>query len=428
MKPRACIVAILAVLTLVVGVGFGIDEPARANNCGVSCEEESVVLSAVIGGFHFSQVGQCTIGPDETLEKDLYTWAQTLAIEGTLDGDLVAWFQNGTIDGTVTQDVNVFAQNLTITGEVGDDVRFAGNNIDILGTVTGNVMAGASFVRIGEDAVIEGDLLVGAGTVTIDGEVKGGVRMATGHLTINGTIAGDAYVATDGGITMGEDASIGGDLHYEGPAEIEFRHGAIRGAITFKTQDKDLEDIESAIGRFTGVFATVMHAYLFIAALIAGSIIFAFTKDHANRTAEILRKKPLKSLGIGFIAAICLPIICLIMLLLVLTIPLSIVVFLMYLVALYIAKFYVAAWLGKLILRGRPADASPIPPMLLGLTILYLVTWIPYLGFLVSLLVIFFGLGALLQRKETRLNGAFEPPTAPEPPGLPDTFPAGPRG
>jgi cytoskeletal protein CcmA (bactofilin family) len=428
MKPRAYIVAVLAVLAVVVGVGFGVDEPARADSGSACCPDERSAMSATIGGFQFCRSSMCEVPTGETLAKDLYSWTQTMTINGTLDGDLVAWFQSGTINGSVTQDVNVFAQDLTITGDVGDDIRAIANSMSILGTVKGNVLAAGSFIRVGEDAVIEGDLLVGAGTVTIDGEVRGGVRIGTGHLTLNGTIAGDAMISTDGGISMGEDASIGGDLHYEGPARIEFRHGAVKGAITFETKDKDFErDIESAISEFTTMFGIVLHIFLFLAALIAGSVIFAFTKDHANRTAEILRTKPLKSLGIGFIAAICVPIICVILLLLVLTIPLSFVVFLVYLVALYIAKFYVAAWLGKLILRGRRPDASPIPPMLLGLTILYLLTWIPFLGFLISLLVVFFGLGALLQRKETRLNGAFEPAPPPEPAGLPETFPAGPQ-
>lgn len=427
MKPRAYTVAVLAVLALIVGVGFGVDEPALADSGGC-CPGEKAALSATIGGFQFCQTNMCEIPVGETLQKDLYTWTQTMTLDGTLDGDLTAWFQSGTINGAVTQDVNVFAQDLTVTGEVGDDIRAIANSLNILGTVKGNVLAAGSFVRVGENAVIEGDLLVGAGTVTIDGEVKGGVRIGTGHLAMNGTIGGDAHVATDGGITMGDDASIGGDLHYEGPAEIEFRHGAIKGAITFRTKDRDFEDLENQIGRFTGVFKTVMHILLFIASLVAGSVLFAFTKDHANRTSETLRTKPLKSLGIGFIAFICVPILAIILLVLVLTIPLSWILVLGYLIALYIAKFYVATWLGKLILRRRPVDASPIPPMLLGLTILFLVTWIPILGTLVMFLTWFFGLGALLQRKETRLNGAFEPAPAPEPPGLPDTFPAGPRG
>jgi len=279
MKPRAHIVAVLAVLALVV-VGLATVEPARAGT-DVACCGEKATISATIGGFQFCQTTMCEVPAGETLVKDVYTWSQTLMLDGTLDGDLTVWCQNGTINGTVTQDVNVFAQDLTITGEVGDDIRAIANSMNILGTVKGNVLAAGSFIRVGPDAVIEGDLLVGAGTVTIDGEVKGGVRIGTGHLTMNGTVAGDAHISTDGGITMGEDASIGGDLHYEGPAQIEFRHGAVKGAITFdRTKDDFEEDLESAISRFTTMFGIVMHIFLFLAALIAGSVIFAFTKEN----------------------------------------------------------------------------------------------------------------------------------------------------
>jgi len=53
------------------------------------------------------------------------------------------------------------------------------------------------------------------------------------------------------------------------------------------------------------------------------------------------------------------------------------------------------------------------------------VTAIPIAGTLIGIVIIFFGLGALLQRKETRLDTAFEPPPAPEG-ALPSTFPGSP--
>jgi hypothetical protein len=113
----------------------------------------------------------------------------------------------------------------------------------------------------------------------------------------------------------------------------------------------------------------------------------------------------------------------LLLLVFILTIPLMFVVGLAYLIALYIAKFYFSIWLGNLILgRGGRADVSPIPGMLLGLTIVYLVTAIPIIGTLVGIVIIFFGLGALLQRKETKLDAAFEP-AAVVSNGLPNEFP-----
>jgi hypothetical protein len=158
---------------------------------------------------------------------------------------------------------------------------------------------------------------------------------------------------------------------------------------------------------------------------VAGTVIVALTKDHARRTSETIRTKPLKSLGIGFVTFICMPIVLLILLVLIITAPLMFVVTLAYLIMLYIAKFYVAIWLGDLILRrsGR-TDVSPIPSLLLGLVPIYLVTAIPFLGTFIGIVIIFFGVGALLQRRETRLDTAFEPAPMPESPsGLPNNFP-----
>jgi hypothetical protein len=60
--------------------------------------------------------------------------------------------------------------------------------------------------------------------------------------------------------------------------------------------------------------------------------------------------------------------------------------------------------------------------MLLGLTLVYLVTAVPIVGTLIGIVIIFFGLGALMQRKETRLDAAFEPaPVVSN--GLPSEFP-----
>jgi hypothetical protein len=94
---------------------------------------------------------------------------------------------------------------------------------------------------------------------------------------------------------------------------------------------------------------------------------------------------------------------------------------------LYIAKFYVAIWLGNLILkRSGRTDTSPVPSLLLGLLILYIVTAIPVAGTFIGIVIIFFGIGALLQRRETRLDVAFEAaPAAASPDSLPNSFPAG---
>jgi cytoskeletal protein CcmA (bactofilin family) len=405
MSRRICAAPCLIVLASVLAV-VAVPEPAGAE----------------IG------IGYTEVLQGETKVWDLYTVADRLNIAGTLDGDVFALAESGEVTGTVTQDLNVFTQRITIAGDVGDDIRAFGQDLTICGNVGDNVLAFAANANLCEGAVVEGDYLVYAGVATIDGDVKGDAWVGGGVVKLNGTVGGNAQLSTDGGITFGEGARIEGDLHYTAPAEIDIPTGVVQGAVTFD-QKVSKEEIKSDLFAMSGIFKAVFHIFKFIAAIIAGSIIVALTKKHAIKTAETIRRKPLKSLGIGFIAFICIPVVIVITLVLVLTIPLSFMLLLAYLIAIYIAKFYVAIWLGNLMLgRGGKTVGSPIGPMLLGLLVIYIVTAIPIVGTLVGIVIIFLGLGALLQRRETRLNGAFEEQQPAEPGALPNSFPGSTTG
>ncbi len=419
----------LAVGLLVVAVALGVlfvPTPAEAVDTGAGTAARSTARNVVHvvtpghGKIDIQQTGQYLVPEGETREADLYIWAHSIDIAGTLDGDIVAGFQEGKITGTVTQDLNGACETMRITGVVGDDVRFACDTFYLDGHIGGDLIIAAKSIQISETAVIDGDAIIAGATVTVDGAIGGRARIMTGFLDMNGTIAGNAEITTDGGIRLGPDAHIGGDLFYEGPSEIDIPEGTVAGEVTFQRVIK--EDIDFDFNILGGA-SVLFHFLGFIAALVAGTIIVALTRDHATRTAEIIRTKPLKSLGIGFVTFICMPIVLLVLLVFILTIPLMFVVGLTYVIALYIAKFYFSIWLGNLILsRGGRTDVSPIPSMLLGLTIVYLVTAIPIVGTLIGVVIIFFGLGALMQRKETRLDAAFEPaPVVSN--GLPNEFP-----
>jgi len=410
---------------LVVAVALGVllvPTPAEAADTGAGTVARNVVhvVTPGHGNIDIQQAEQYVVPEGETREADLYIWAHSIDIAGTLDGDLIAGFQEGSITGTVTQDLNGMCETMRITGVIGDDVRFACETFYLDGHIVGDLIIAAKTVQISETAVIDGDAIIACATATVDGAIGGRARIMTGFLDMNGTIAGNAEITTDGGISLGPDAYIGGDLFYEGPSEIDIPEGTVAGEVTFQKVIK--EDVDFDFD-FLGGASVMFHFLGFIAALVAGTIIVALTTDHARRTAEIIRTKPLKSLGIGFVTFICMPIVLLLLLVFILTIPLMFVVGFAYGIALYIAKFYFSIWLGNLILRrGGRTDVSPIPSMLLGLTIVYLVTAIPLMGTLVGVVIIFFGLGALMQRKETRLDAAFEPaPVVSN--GLPDEFP-----
>ena len=378
------------------------------------------------GKLQFLQEDEYLIPYGETEVKDLYLFAQSLSIDGTLDGDLICWVQTGSITGTVTEDVNLFAQVLTIDGVVEDDVRLFAQNLYINGTVKGEALILAANVFIGKNAVIEGDALVACGTASMDGTIGGDARLVGGTVSMTGTIDGNAEIMTDGGVTLGNEASIGGDLHYSSPVEIEFQQGVVSGTISFDAPEEDevSADVDFGIPSFLGFIIRLLQ---FIGAVIVGSILVAFTRKHAKRTANTIRTRPMQSLGIGFVAFILAPIIAIIALVLIVTAPLSWILTLGFLIGIYIAKFYVAIWLGDLILRRSDrTDVSPILSMIVGLAILYIITAIPIVGTLAMFVIIFFGLGALLQKRGTKLEQAFQDKPGEPSDGMPRSFPAAP--
>lgn len=380
---------------------------------------------SVGGGMLFAQASRYLIPEGETRSNDLYVWAQMLDLDGTLDGDLFAWFQNGAIRGRVTEDATIFAQDIRITGEVDDDLRVFCQNLWIDGTVKGDVLGFATNLTVSEGGVVGGDVLGAGGVVVLDGDIEGDARIGAGTITLDGAIGGSAVLKTDGGLSFGPDASVGGDLSYTAPTVTAPPEGVVAGSVKYlRTEPDEGPEFDFDLPRSLGILFWVIRL---IMAVVAGSVIVALTKDHARKTAETIRRKPLKSLGIGFIAFICIPIIALIGMLLVVPFMLAVVLGLAYLIAIYIAKFYVGLWIGNLILRrsGR-TDVSPVPAMLLGLLIVYLITAIPIAGTLIGMVIVpALGIGALLQRRETGLNGAFEP-SSPSPEGLPESFPGGP--
>jgi len=369
----------------------------------------------------FATKGSLQVALGDTLARDIYQFGGALHIDGVVKGDVISWVQTARVGGEVTQDLNVFAQDVSVTGRVGDDLRAFCQSVALSGTVGSDMLALAGTVDIGPGAVVEGNLRAACGVATMNGTVAGDLVIYTGKAVINGRVLGDAIIAGDGGIDFGEKAEIMGNLLYHAPAPITLRPDLVHGNVSFKpTEAEEKHEFKFPKGLGVG-----FRIFLFIAAVIAGSILIALTRDHADRTATIIRRKPLKSLAIGFIAFICVPIIVIIAIALILTIPLAMVLALAYAIAAYIAKFYVAVCVGRLVLRRGDGQGPPVPMLLLGLAILYLLTAVPYAGTIISFLIVFLGLGALLQRKETRLDKVFEQQAEPNE-ALPGAFPAPP--
>ena len=140
---------------------------------------------------------------------------------------------------------------------------------------------GGEEVVIGPDEVIEDDLYVGAGTITIEGTIKGDLVAAGSEITVNGTVEGDliaagGYITINGDIeddariaggtlTLGPNARIGDDVLAAGYSFDAMAGSTIGGSLFWGGYQASLageveEDVKGGMGA------------LYVAGVIRGNV------------------------------------------------------------------------------------------------------------------------------------------------------------
>jgi hypothetical protein len=216
-------------------------------------------------------------------------------------------------------------------------------------------------------------------------------------------------------------ARILGDLRYIGEKQAQIEPGAqVEGEIVW-TAKEPRKGKPSSI--FTG--KPLIPEILFLLALmVTGIVLTLLCRKNAYQAKQAVQESFLKSLGLGFVFMICIPIAILVLMVTVIGIPIAIISLFAYLVFVYLAKIPVATFLGERILKALGARQEPslIWSMILGLVVLTLLLNIPYLEWPIYFVVLFTGFGAIItsQRRsggQGRPEGAGRPPSAADPSG-----------
>jgi cytoskeletal protein CcmA (bactofilin family) len=411
----------------------------------------SVVLLAVLAlsittpaaAFDGRGVDTVIIGKDEVVNDDLYVGAGKFTLDGTVKGDVLASGEVMTINGTVEGDVMAAGQTVIINGNVTGSVRmagavlFIGENAKIGRDVIG---AGASVEArkgssIGQDAVIFGAqaLLAGdiarnvkvfAGGTELRGNIGGNVEAEVGDAQQNGLgprmyIPQSPIPAPDvkNGLTIDPAAKIGGKLIYTSAKELSIPGGVVAGGVTRiePAVEKVVQPTASELF-MAGLLNTIRKMVsLILLGLLLGWLFPTFLALSVNRA----RTAPLPSFGWGivaiaafFFALLVLIIATIIGAVLFGVLTLSslsvtvvflgllgtfILIFGFVLAMTFVAQIIISVLGGKLILeKVKPEWANhKIWPLVIGVVIFAILTAIPVLGWLVGMVVVLLGMGAL---------------------------------
>jgi len=336
--------------------------------------------------------GSVNVGKTEVVNDDLFIGAQNVEIAGTVNGD-----------------VFIGAQTVKISGIINGNLHVGANTIDLRGTVKGNVYAGAQSISVGS-STIGGSLLVGAATVNIDKDssIGGSILAGAGAITIDSQVKRSVYAGT-GSLTIGSDARIGKDLYYSsGQEQANISSSAKIAGTIYKSEVAKAQSNILRPQKLTPVAINTAKVFTtlfsFIGALIVGFLYLKLFGKHFTQTANIVTKSFWKGLGVGFLVTIALIPGLIILLITAVGIPLAGLAFLIFLLYSYLAKIIVGLAFGDWVSKKFKLKVSVFWSFALGLFIIDILKFIPRVGFLITLVVLWTGLGALTLRMFSKSN------------------------
>lgn len=395
------------------------------------------------------------IGAQEVVDDDLYVGAQEFVLDGQVNGDLIAAGQIVTINGTVDGDLMAAAQTVVVNGEVTGAIRMAGSVL-FLGeeaSVGGDIVSAGYSLEVQQGSTVGQDLVFAGGQILLAGDVARNVQAGTSAFELRGNVGGnvdadvpDAAEGSSGpppmlfmpqssvsvpnvslGLTLNPASKIEGDLTYTQSQDLTIPAGVVAGEVTRTAPASDGRTAarQETTGQKVGKWALGFVRSSLTLILIGLFLLWLFPAFVKGLSTQ-LQAKPLPSLGWGALAwagfffalllIICVTILGAILfgvltlgqltgtvigvgLLTLLGLILGFV-----LVTTFVAKVVFGAALGKWTLARlrSPLAEHRYWPMVLGVlmtaAVIALLSFplIPgFLGWLVNVLVVLLGLGAL---------------------------------
>lgn len=350
------------------------------------------------------------IPKDRVVDTNLYTAGAIITIDGDVKGDVFCAGQAITINGKVDGDVICAGQSIEINGEVGGNVRVAGNTININNKVARNAMAFGSAISLGDKARVNWDFLTAGVSANIKGAVGGDLHGAAGNVVISGTIGKNVKmvigenmqtetrgvelgVETGPALTITKSATINGSLNYTASDDAKVEEGAkIMGDVKrseFKVSPGAREGKRAVIG-FWAI------ASLF-GALVVGLCMASIWRKQIIDITKDMQVNIAPAIGWGFVLMFVAPIAVMILLFTIIGIPLAMILLAFWFVAIYAGKILAGIFIGRNLYErwSKQKNGSLILPMIIGVALVWIVCWIPVIGWLFCLVMTWWGLGGL---------------------------------
>lgn len=344
---------------------------------------------------------------DEVVDDDLYVSGNIVQINGTVEGDVYVAGQNIIINGQIGGDLLAAGSTITVNGDVNGSIRAGGQTLNIVDSEVGGGVSffGAALSTTTETNIGQGVLFFGE-SATINGRIAYGLTAYGTTVSINGEVGRKSNI-TSQNLKIEQDAVISGDLEYRSDQEADIADTAQIVGEVEHTGDFRKYEIGFDVGKY------VFTAWSFLAALVTGLVLLLLARKPLGDTAGIISRRPLASLGWGFLALLAVIPVGILLAITVLGLPMALLLWAGFLASLYISKFIVGIAMGRQILErfGNQKNPHIIYSFLLGLVTLYAINLIPVVTVFASIVIASLGLGAIVMRLYGGIRSQYAKPS-----------------
>jgi len=363
--------------------------------------KQMAVGAATLFVFASGSAGQIPprdVGRVETqarITDDLHTAGRIVHVRDEVTGDVAAAGAEVTIDGPVDGYVMSAGRSVALEGRVGNDVWAAGETVTVDNAVGNNAMLAGRDVSLGRHASVGHDARLAGNTVTAEGRVERNLDIGAETARIGADIGGTVDARAER-VSIMPGAVIRGDLFVRAdhPPEIS-PQAQVLGKVHF--EDATASRWVAWPGKWL---------FSFLALLILGLAALTFAPAWPVRVASTMRARTWASILSGLFVLAVIPIVAAALAVTIVGIPLAIVLFAFYIATLLLAGVFVSYRTGDWLMeRFHRMKSSVWTRMILGALIISIGISLPIVGFVVTLLVVIVGAGALvMERRSQRVH------------------------
>lgn len=335
-----------------------------------------------------------TLAKGVIVNRDHFTAGEVVEIFGTVNGDVYAAGGQVDVDGIINGDLLVVGGQIKISGKITGSVRAIGGQIDLVDAQVGkNVTIVGGNLDLAKAAKITGSLAAAGGNININADIGRDAALAGGNITIASNIKRDIDAASEN-IRLASTAVIGGMINYWSQNALTLDSGA--KVVGVQTKHDFPVYAKPSFPKESKQIGWGFKLYETLSFLIIGLVVTKLGGNFAQKTVLRIQKSPWKTIFVGLVSLILIPIIALFLIVTIIGLPLGIITFTLFGLTTYLAKYFVMLATGEMILNRTSQKHSLYFSFILGLLVYAVLRLIPIVGALAQISFLLVGLGGML--------------------------------